>query len=53
MTKALQIGLIGLGNIGCGVLRTLAQNESLIGARLPRQVKITRIADLDTTTRRD
>ncbi|MBI3736206.1 homoserine dehydrogenase, partial [Candidatus Sumerlaeota bacterium] len=30
-----------------------AQNESLIGARLPRQVKITSIADLDTTTRRD
>ncbi len=53
MSGTMNIGLIGLGNIGCGVLRTLAANDSLITSRSSRPLKITRIADLDTKTKRD
>ena len=53
MGKPLEIGLIGFGNIGAGVVRTLAENASLIDSRLPRPLHLRAIADLDTTTRRD
>lgn len=53
MSNPLQIGLIGFGNIGAGVVRSLVENESTINRRLPRAIRLARIADLDTTTRRD
>ena len=53
MSKPLTIGLIGFGNIGAGVLRTLAENEKWIAARTPRPLRIKTIADLDVTTKRD
>ncbi len=53
MSKALEIGLIGFGNIGAGVVRTLAENDALIRARLPRPVRLARIADRDLKTKRN
>lgn len=51
--KPLNVGLIGFGNIGTGVMRLLKANEALISRRLPRPIHIARIADLDTGTKRD
>ena len=53
MSKPMRIGLIGLGNIGAGVLRTLDTNAETIAGRIARPLHLTRIADMDTTIRRD
>src|SRR5690349_5559242 len=53
MPKALNIGLIGFGNIGAGVVRTLAAQKDLLAARSPRELVLKTIADKDTTTKRD
>ncbi|MEN6627216.1 MAG: homoserine dehydrogenase [Candidatus Sumerlaeia bacterium] len=53
MVKPLNVGLIGFGNIGAGVVRSLAANRAVIAERLPRPITIKTIADKDTTTRRD
>ncbi|MRR37829.1 homoserine dehydrogenase, partial [bacterium] len=53
MVKPLNVGLIGFGNIGAGVVRSLAANRAVIAERLPRPITIKTIADRDTTTRRD
>jgi len=53
MSNAMNVGLIGLGNIGCGVLRTLVDNAGVIGGRSPRPIRIARIADLDIKTPRN
>lgn len=50
MTKPLIVGLIGFGNIGSGVVRTLAERAELLAARLPRPIVLKTIADKDTTT---
>lgn len=49
----LNIGLIGFGNIGCGVVRTLADQKPLLDSRLPREMELIAIADRDVTTHRD
>jgi homoserine dehydrogenase len=51
--KPVNIGLIGFGNIGTGVVRTLNMNMKLINEKLPRPIKITRIADIDLKTKRN
>ncbi|NQU42822.1 homoserine dehydrogenase [bacterium] len=53
MVAPLNVGLIGFGNIGTGVLRALATNGALITPRVPHPIQIKRIADLDTTTPRN
>ena len=53
MSKPLTVGLIGFGNIGAGVVRTLAANDALIRERSPRPILLKTIADKDVTTRRD
>lgn len=53
MESALNVGIVGFGNIGTGVMKALNQNGALINSRLPRSVAVTRIADLDTSTPRD
>ncbi len=52
MSRTMNVGLIGFGNIGTGVVNLLHTQQSLLDARLPRPIRITRIADLDTTTKR-
>jgi homoserine dehydrogenase len=49
----LNVGMIGFGNIGAGVVRALNQNRELLNQRLPHSIQIARITDLDTTTKRD
>ena len=51
--EPLKIGLIGFGNIGAGVMRTLEAQRALHEQRLARPMRIVRIADRDTTTQRD
>jgi len=50
MVKPINIGLIGFGNIGAGVVRALNENGRLIASRLPRPIKISRIADIDLSS---
>jgi len=52
MSKPFVIGLIGFGNIGSGLVRTLAERGELLAARLPRPIVLKTIADQDTTTPR-
>jgi homoserine dehydrogenase len=51
--KTINIGLIGFGNIGTGVVRALNANGGLIAGRTGAQLKLARIADVDTTRKRD
>jgi len=53
MQKPLNIGMIGFGNIGAGVVRALDRNKELISARVPHPIRIARITDVDTTTQRN
>lgn len=53
MSKPFNIGLIGFGNIGAGVVRTLAERAELISRRLPRTLVLKTIADKDTATPRE
>jgi homoserine dehydrogenase len=53
MEKPLNIGMIGFGNIGAGVVRALDRNKELISARVPHPIRIARITDVDTTTVRN
>ena len=46
------VGLIGFGTIGTGVAKVLAQNADVISQRLGFDLKLVRIADLDTETDR-
>ena len=47
MAPPLRIGLIGFGNIGSGVVRTLQENRDLLDARCPRRLELRRVADVD------
>jgi homoserine dehydrogenase len=48
----INIGLIGLGNIGTGVVKLLKQNEELIAKKLGAKLVLKKIADIDITTPR-
>ena len=52
MAEAVQVGLIGFGTIGAGVLKVLRAHRREIARRVGRPIEITRIADLDTKTDR-
>lgn len=47
-TRAIGVGVIGLGTIGTGVAKVLAGNREAIEARLGSPLKLVRVADLDT-----
>jgi homoserine dehydrogenase len=47
-----QVGLIGFGTIGTGVLKVLRGHRAEIARRVGRPIEITAIADLDLTTDR-
>lgn len=50
--KEINVGLLGFGTIGTGVVKVLQQNASLLTERLGASMRLTRVADLDTTTDR-
>ncbi len=50
--KQVGVGLIGFGTIGTGVVKILRDHARDIEARLGAQLKLVRIADLDTRTDR-
>lgn len=50
--SAIQVGLIGFGTVGTGVVQILHQNAEIIEKRVGRAVVLSRIADLDVTTDR-
>ncbi|GKT08037.1 homoserine dehydrogenase [Desulforhabdus sp. TSK] len=45
--RAIGIGLIGWGTVGCGVIQTLRDNAEAIENRLGAPLKLLRVADLD------
>jgi homoserine dehydrogenase len=50
--EKINIGLIGLGNIGTGVVKLLEQNKALIEQKLGTNLVLKKIADIDITTPR-
>jgi len=52
MRKVINLGLIGFGTIGAGVVRLLQKNGGLIAERLGAEIRLKKIADLDITTSR-
>ena len=50
--KDINIGLIGFGTIGTGVVKLLRQNEDLITKKLGARLVLKKIADIDITTSR-
>ncbi len=50
--KEINVGLIGFGTVGTGVVRLLTENAGLIADKLGARLVMKRIADLDTTTDR-
>jgi homoserine dehydrogenase len=52
VTESVGIGIIGLGTIGTGVAKVLANNAGVIEQRLGFPLRLVRVADLDTETDR-
>ena len=48
----IQVGLIGFGNIGAGVVRLLQENADVIRSKVGTGIVLKRIADLDITSDR-
>jgi homoserine dehydrogenase len=52
MNDVVNIGLIGFGTIGSGVVETLNRNLDLLERKVGKQVKLKKVVDLDITTDR-
>ena len=52
MMRKINIGIIGFGTIGSGVLKILQDNSDVIRKRLGTIVEVVKIADLDITSDR-
>lgn len=52
MSDTVNIGLIGFGTIGSGVVETLNKNIDLIDNKVGKKVKLKKVVDLDITTDR-
>jgi len=51
--RKINVGLIGFGNIGCGVVKILQQRRSLLAQKIGIEIAIKRICDKDLTLKRD
>ena len=51
--RKINIGLIGLGNIGCGVVKILQQRKSLLSQKIGIEIIIKKICDKDLSKKRD
>lgn len=52
MKEQINIGIIGLGTVGCGALACLLDNRAEIECKVGSRVEVVKIADLDITTER-
>jgi len=52
MKEQINIGIIGLGTVGCGALACLLDNKAEIECKVGSRVEVVKIADLDITTER-
>lgn len=50
--KTVNVGLIGFGNIGVGVIKSFQLNAELFNEKIGGKLKLVKIADLDITTPR-
>jgi homoserine dehydrogenase len=48
----INVGLIGAGTVGCGVIKVLSENRDIIEKRLGLRVEIKKIADIDPDRKR-
>ena len=51
--RKISIGIIGFGNIGCGVVKILQQRKSLLAQKIGVDIVIKKICDKDISTKRD
>lgn len=51
--RKINIGLIGLGNIGCGVVKILQLRKSLLAQKIGIEIIIKKICDKDLNSKRD
>jgi len=51
--KKINIGLIGFGNVGCGVIKILQQRKAFLAQKIGIEIAIKKICDKDTTKKRD
>ena len=51
--KSVQIGILGFGTVGSGVVKLIQENGALLEQRLGGQVVVRRIADIDIHRRRN
>jgi len=51
--RKINIGLIGFGNVGCGVVKILQQRKSLLAQKIGIEIAIKKISDKDTLSKRD
>ncbi len=50
--KSVNVGLIGFGNVGSGVVRVLQERKSFLSAKLGLEINVKKICDKDTSSRR-
>jgi homoserine dehydrogenase len=51
--RKINIGLIGFGNIGCGVVKILQLRKSLLARKIGIEIVIKKVCDKDLTSKRD
>jgi len=51
--RKINIGLIGFGNIGCGVVKILQQRKTLLAQKIGIEIVIKKICDKNLTLKRD
>ena len=51
--RKINIGLIGFGNVGCGVVKILQQRKSLLAQKIGIEIAIKKICDKDILSKRD
>lgn len=50
--KKINIGLIGFGNVGCGMIKILRERRHLLDEKIGTEIIIRRVCDKDITTKR-
>jgi homoserine dehydrogenase len=51
--KKINIGLIGLGNVGCGVVKILRDKKALLADKIGVEINIKKICDKDISSKRN